>query len=573
MSVVDPSASEAGAVRTGKQAFVAQLRAAGVDRVFGNPGTTEQAFTDELRREPDIEFTLCLHEGVAVGAAEGYARAADRPGVVVLHTAAGLGNGTGMLANAHLAHTPLVVYVGDMPRPGLYQEPALSGPLVQMASPVSKWAHEVRTAAELPQVVRRAFKVAMQEPRGPVVLVVPADVMDEETVAHIVPPEYVRVADEPPQDAVGAAAELLAAADRPAILVADGVPADGAGPAVAALAETIGAAILQGYVTEVCLPEPSDLDLGPLPLFDPVALRKLTSRFDCVIAFGSEVFKQGFPGAEPPFGPDVELVHVGQDQWELGKNVPGLLIAAGPRRTAEELTKALAGRLEPPAVAERRRAVQEEVVAARARLGARIAAGSTERLTMAAALQVLGSLVDARTVIVDESVSAQPLVQHLVVRNAGGWFRSRGGGLGAGMSVPLGVALAMPDRRVVALVGDGSAMYTITSMWTAAHHGIPVVFVVLNNHGYRMLELNLDLYLGGPDPDRGYLGTALVQPDLDFVALAMGCGIQAVRATSAGELERALRASLDSSAPTLVEVVLDAAEAARGERQGAGRQA
>jgi benzoylformate decarboxylase len=153
--------------------FVEQLRAAGVRWVFGNPGTTEQAFLDELQYHDDIDLILTLHEGVTVAAADGYARAAQSVGFVQLHSGPGLGNGMGMLYNAGISGTPLVVYVGQPPVASLHQDPTSNSDFAAMAAPLVKWAYEVRTADELPMVLRRALKIALTPPYGPVVLAVP----------------------------------------------------------------------------------------------------------------------------------------------------------------------------------------------------------------------------------------------------------------------------------------------------------------------------------------------------------------------------------------------------------------
>ena len=208
---------------TGKRALLEQLVADGVRYIFGNPGTTEQPFMDLLQDYPQLEFILCLHEGVAISLADAYARATRKPAFVELHIAPGLGNAVGMLFNAKVGQSPLVVYVGQSASRALFQEPLLSGDLVEIATPVTKWAYEINHAADLPQVVRRAFKVADEAPQGPVVLSIPIDVMDEEADVAIQPSSYTRWRAHPDPAAMDEAADLLARSRRPMIVTGDGV--------------------------------------------------------------------------------------------------------------------------------------------------------------------------------------------------------------------------------------------------------------------------------------------------------------------------------------------------------------
>ncbi len=172
---------------TGKRALMEQLIADGTRYIFGNPGTTEQGFMDTLQDYPQLEFMLALHEGVAVCMADAYARLTRRPSFVELHIAPGLGNALGMMHNARIGKTPMVAYAGQSPSSVLFQEPHLSGPLVEMAKPIAKWSYQVEHAHDVPQVLRRAFKIAAEPPAGPVFLALPMDVLDAEAEVQIEP--------------------------------------------------------------------------------------------------------------------------------------------------------------------------------------------------------------------------------------------------------------------------------------------------------------------------------------------------------------------------------------------------
>ena len=176
---------------TGKRALMEQLIADGTTHIFGNPGTTEQGFMDILQEYPQVEFMLALHEGVAVCMADAYARLTRRPAFVELHIAPGLGNALGMMHNARVGKTPMVVYAGQSPSSVLFQEPHLSGPLVEMAKPIAKWSYQVEHAHDVPRVLRRAFKIAAEPPAGPVFLALPMDVLDQEAEVDIAPTTYI----------------------------------------------------------------------------------------------------------------------------------------------------------------------------------------------------------------------------------------------------------------------------------------------------------------------------------------------------------------------------------------------
>src|SRR5574341_1931728 len=208
---------------TGKRALMEQLCADGVRHVFGNPGTTEQGFMDILQEYPQIEFILALHEGVAVSMADAYARATRRPSFVEVHIAPGLGNALGMLHNAAIDKTPLVLYAGQSPSRTLLQEPHLSGPLVDMARPICKWSAQVNHAHDVPRALRRAFKVAMDPPQGPVFLALPIDTLDEKAEVEIRPTTYTHWRGRVDAAAMGEVAELLLRAERPMLMVGDSV--------------------------------------------------------------------------------------------------------------------------------------------------------------------------------------------------------------------------------------------------------------------------------------------------------------------------------------------------------------
>jgi benzoylformate decarboxylase len=264
----------------GKQALLEQLVADDFRYLFGNPGTTEQAFMDLLQDYPRLEFILCLHEAVAVSMADTFARATRKPAFVELHIGPGLGNGSGMLHNARTGHSPLVVYVGQGDSRAMLQEPHLSGDLVSMARPLTKWAYEINHAADVPQALRRALKVADEPPQGPVVLSIPVDAMDDQADVTIQPTSYTRWRVHPDPAAIDEAAALLSGGQRPMLYIGDGVALSEAQTEVARVAELLGAPIYQGYATEGNIAPDHPLFQGALPFITSDALREVLARHD-----------------------------------------------------------------------------------------------------------------------------------------------------------------------------------------------------------------------------------------------------------------------------------------------------
>ena len=540
---------------TGKRALMEQLLADGVRYIFGNPGTTEQPFMDLLQEYPRLQFILCLHEGVAVSMGDSYARATRRPAFVELHVGPGLGNGSGMLFNARTGHSPLVVYVGQGESRAMFQEPHLTGDLVAIARPVSKWAYQVEHAADLPQALRRAFKVADEPPQGPVVLSIPMDVMDQQAELAIQPTSFTRWRVRPDPAAIDEAAALLRAARRPLVLVGDEVAVSGAQDEVGQVAERLGAPITHGYAAEANFPAGSPLYCGALPFINSAAMQGMLSQHDVLLAVGSPLFRVVFPEPGGIVPPEMRVIHVDLDPWELGKNVPGVLgIQADPKAALQALLEAL------PPLPEAEARCAQIVTANQERRERRLAqdrrAWDETPISVPRLMGELAAALPPEAAIFDESITSAPTLARHIPPRPGRYFRARGGGLGPGMPGTVALKLAMPDRPVVGVVGDGAAMYTITALWTAAHHRVPVVWVICNNASYRILKLNVLDYLGPAGASREFIAMDLTDPPLRFDRLAESMGVHGRRVERPEELRPALDEALALGAPALVDVVI-----------------
>jgi benzoylformate decarboxylase len=550
--------------RNGAVAFVASMAAAGVRHVFGNPGTTEQSFLQALAGRTDMEFVLSLHESVAVGAAEGFARVSGSVAAVQLHSACGLGNAMGMINNAMVGHTPMVIYVGVTGRTVAHTEPILGGDIVAMAAPATKWAWEIRSAKEIPTVVARAFKIAASAPAGPVVLAVPNDVMEEPCSEPIVAPSLVHGRTRPEAGLIQEIADAVIAADNPVILIGDGVAGSGAGEQAAQLAGLIGAPIYGAYLTESVLPSECLMDAGPLPLFDSARARSTLGEHDLVLAIGTGLLRSVFPSPGPPLGHDANVIHIGADPWELGKNQSCLAVLGDEKTTLQELLTALDdsfGDMGRDKATERTAGVAATIGARRRRERKEATALSARHgFSSDVVIATVAAAIPERSIVVDESVSAMASVKRWIDSPPGRWFRSRGGGLGAGMTLPIGAALAAPDHPVVAIVGDGSMMYTSSAIWTAVCHRLPILWIVLDNGGYRILEENARKFSSAGASEERMIGTDL-SPRIALAELAGALGLAChhnVGDTS--ELRVALETSLKclwESGPALIQARVD----------------
>lgn len=548
---------------SGKQALMEQLAVEGVKYVFGNPGTSEQPFMDILQDYPQIQYVLALQEAAALGMADAYAWASGRPAFVQLHIAPGLGNAMGMLHSAYYAGTPLVVYAGQHEARGVIQEVLLAADLVSMARPVTKWSVEVQDAADIPIVFRRAFKTAAEPPRGPVFISIPLNVMDQTAEMAIAPATYSRWRTRPDPQAVVEAADVLVAAQSPVIVCGDGLALSGAFDETVQLAELIGAQVYNSFSAELAFPTDHPLYQGLVNIIREHGLRAQLAAADVLLIIGAPAFRVVYSMPEPPFPAKTKVVQIDANPWELAKNWPATLaIVADPQMALRDLLQVLPSKLSEAArqaaAARLRAARQQKEQAQESFEAAARSARDAAPIAVPRLMKELADCLEPGTVVYDEAITASVHLSHYLKFNQpGAYFRYPGGGLGGGLPGALGVKLARPDSPVLAVVGDGAALYTIQALWTAAHYRIPVTYVICNNQSYRILKLNMLHYLGEAMAGRKFIGMDLVDPVLDFAQIAQAFGIRGQRVERPGELGPALRSALHSGEPSLVDVVIE----------------
>jgi benzoylformate decarboxylase len=540
------------------------LAEAGVRYLFGNPGTTELPLSDALVDFPRIKYILGLQEVPVVATAEGYAQASRSPGVVNVHISCGLGNGMGMLYNAYRAGTPLILTAGQQDRRLKFEEPILWSDMVQVARPWTKWAVEVERAADLPLALRRAVQTALAPPTGPVFLSIPVDVQREQGEFDLAPPRPLNPRVMPPAEELARAARVLADAKNPAILAGSRVvEADAVGELVA-FAETLGAPVLAESGTthgRLAFPCTHPLSAPGMPLWAPEIHQRL-SDYDVVFVVGMDVFRlYVYHEPDRAVPKHVRLIHLDQNWWELGKNYPAEVNLPGdPKVGLADLTERLRAAMSAPA---------RESAAARIKKYADVHRGIKEQLlTRAAAersarpltpLVTMSSLARAlprNVAVVEEAVTTTGTILERLgaIHDPTGYFGHRGWALGWGLGCSMGVKLAWPERPVLAILGEGAALYGIQGLWTAAKYRIPVTFVICNNAQYQILKVGAQ-GMGLPRAMEGrFEGMDLTGPEIDMLSLARSFGVEAHRVSEPDELADRVRESFGRQTPILFDV-------------------
>ena len=549
----------------GRQVLIETLLAHGVLRIFGNPGTTESPLLDSLADYPQLEYIVHLHEGVAVGAANFYAQASGKTAFVNLHVAPGLGNAIGMIYSAWKNNTPMVVTAGQQDTRMRLTDPVLGHDLVAIAAPVTKWSVQVERADELGPILQRAFKIAREAPAGPVFVGLPIDVLEQETA---VPPGHPGTAftqTQPDPQGIAAMTRLLLAATRPAIVAGDDVARAGAQEALVRLAERLGAALwFEGLRGRNSFPTDHAAARGTLA-FDARGIAGQLADNDLVLMVGGPFFEAVWYAPGSPFAVGTRVLQIEEAPSRLAYNFAldaGVLAAIGPALAAlaaavtsgatPEFAAAANGRLDAM-----RAAQQAEAAAHKARLEKAWARTPT---SMPRALAEIRAGSPANAIVVDETITANlDLFASFTFAGPDDYFSGRGGGIGQGLAGALGVALARPDRPVLCVSGDGSSMYSIQALWTAAHHDLAVVFVILANREYRVLKHNIDAYRQRFDlkSDKPYMHMDLTRPALGFVDLARGMGVAGTHVEKADEIRAAVAAAFASGKPHLIEIEIE----------------
>jgi len=550
----------------GRQVFMDSLVAHDVTRIFGNPGTTESPLLDSLAAYPSIQYVTALQESIALCAASYYAQASGNTGIVSLHVAPGLGNAIGMLYGALRAGSPMIVTAGQQDTRLRLNNPVLGHDLVAMAAPVTKWAVQVERADEMGPILRRAFKIAHDGPPGPVFIGLPIDVMEQETSIGAATPAALHRAPLPTPAAIEELTTLMLAAKRPVIVTGDDVARSGANAALVRLAETLGASVwTEGLKLHCSFPTAHPSARHGLPL-DAGAIQQAFGDSDLVVLVGGPFFEDVWYASNGPFPDGANVIHIEASPDRLAHSIAPTAGLVG------DIGAALAG-LADAVTAQATGSYPSEVTARNTTLAERkakeiaVQTARTERAwdrTPISMPRVMAEIRDAlpdNAIVVDETITASlDLARTIDFANAGDYYGARGGGIGQGIAGALGIAVAEPKRPVVCLSGDGSAMYAIQALWTAAHTELPIVFVILANREYRVLKHNIDVYRQRFDitSQEPYAHMDLGEPRLGFVNIAKGMGVAGTHVTVAADIGPAIQAAFQSKRPHLIEIDIEA---------------
>lgn len=521
-------------MRTGADTLVDSLLAGGIDACFTNPGTSEMHFVKALDRMPQMRCILGLFEGVVTGAADGYYRMADRPAATLLHLAPGLGNGLANLHNARKARSGIVNIVGEHATYFRRMETPLGGDIEGVARPFSGWVRTSLGPEHLAQDAAEAIQHARRSPGVISTLILPADVSwnPGTAIASVIAPPARR---RPDEAQIAAAAEVLLRAGSQATLLLGNVGVRGSAlDAAGRIAARTGCRLL-GEIHNARMERGAGrVPLARIPYTQPLenALRPFEASQAVVLA-----------GAAAP----LSYFAYPDKPYRLTPPACQLVTLAEPDDDIAAMLEMLAERVGAGSCTQKRAVVAERGAFA-------LPTGSISPEGLGA---VLGALLPDNAIVVDEAVTAgRTFFGQLATAAPHDWLSSVGASIGFALPSAIGAAVAAPDRKVVALSGDGSAMYTLQSLWTMARENLDVTVVIFANRRYQILRGEFsNLSLGEPGQRADGL-LSLTDPDLDWCALARGHGVESGRASDLTEFAAQLRCGLASGGPYLVEVVI-----------------
>lgn len=512
------------------RAITDALFAWGAKEMFGNPGTTELPFLEDIPQR----YLLTLQDGIAMGAADGLAQVDRHPSLVNLHAAPGLGNAMGYLDSAYRNRSPVIVTVGQQDQRHYDQRPLLYGPFPDWVQGRVKWAVEISKVEEAVPALRRAWTVASTPPWGPVLVSLPMNLMEETWSAPPIPPPDPPATPTTPEASVQEVVTALDASARPAIVAGYEVDAFEAFDELSSLSKRLGAPVFVEPLTSRS-PVPTGLasyagDLLPAS----VMINQLLTPYDTVLLAGADLIVYPYFPAAILAGKNV--LYVGSDPTVASKLAPHAAVGD---------TRALLGRIS-KGVRDRGREYRHPRDFSRANRIARA------RATMAGefVLDLVRKVFPGYTVV-DEAVSNTPILKATGFYNGkDSYFGYRSGQLGWGLAASLGIGLRREKTLVV--IGDGALMYAPQALWTLKRYNIPVKVLVLNNHGYAILRSYSKAY-HPPLTD----SESMQIPALDVVGLATALGLKARSVGGVGELEGSLEELRDASGPSLLNVEID----------------
>ncbi len=514
------------------------LRTFGLTRIFANPGSTEITLLADL--PADLEFILALHEGSVVGMATGHALATNHAALVVVHTTAGLGNAVGAIATARVNRAPLVIIVGQQDRRHLATQPFLAGRLRGLLGDYPVWLTEPITAQDVPAALARAFHEATTH-RGPAVVIVPMDDwMTPYDLTHVLAaPDLVRSERLAAPEALATLAAHLDAAANPVLVVGAGNATSAGWAAAVALAEKLQLPVYQeSFGARPGFPQDHPLFAGFLSAARSTLRGQLVG-YDVILAVGAPVFRQYNyePGAM--FDERTTVLLITDDTDEAHRSRASLVVIADPAPAVAALAEHVTVVTAPRSAIPVPRAAPAPPEA-------------SEPIRASHVMALLGRLLPADAIVVEETPSSRPDMHELMpARTPLGFVSAAMGGLGFGLPAAIGLRMGDPTRPVVAVLGDGSSLYNIQGLWSAAQYNVGSLFVILNNERYAVMDRLAERVSSAPPAWPAF-------DAINFVELARSLGCASQRLQDYGTLESVLTtviAELPSRTEPLVLIV------------------
>ena len=545
---------------TGRSAFLSILKSEGVTHLFGNPGTTELPIMHALKDYPEIKYILGLQESIVVAMADGYSRATGKLSVCNVHVAPGLGNAMGAIYNAKFVGSPVIITAGQQEQGHGLMEPMLYGPLVQMAEPLVKWAIEVTRLADLPRILRRAAKIALAPPTGPVFISLPGDILNAEAKLDLGKPSRIQYNISPDKETLEDIKNRILQANNPVIISGHEIAQTDSFSEITKFSEIIGAPVYQQTVPHGShYPSEHKTYVGTMPRSQS-EVKKILENYDLLICVGSDVLRMSVWSSTEPLPKNMSIIHIGIRDWELAKNYhTEQAILGNVKTTLLNLNKTIANNLNKKYKNNANRRIKEIEKFNWSKNKKNLTSKTLKDkdiipITPNWLMMTLAENISNNNIVVEEAlVSSRSLLNFLPFKNSKDFYGLASGGIGWAVSGCIGVSLANNNKTIVAIIGDGSSMYAIQSIWTAAHYNLPIIYVIANNQSYRIIKERLE----GFHNNTNFVGMDFNKPKIDFVKLGNSMGVEATQVSEPTSLKSLFKKAFKYKKPYLIEVMVD----------------
>ncbi len=545
---------------TGRSAFLSILKSEGVTHLFGNPGTTELPIMHALKDYPDIKYILGLQESIVVAMADGYSRATGKLSACNVHVAPGLGNAMGAIYNAKFVGSPIIITAGQQEQGHGLMEPMLYGPLVRMAEPLVKWATEVTRLEDLPRIMRRSAKIALSPPTGPVFISLPGDILNTEANIDLGKP--IRVIDtfRPSHSSIELIAKQINKYKKPVIVVGHEVATYDAFKEITLFAELSGSAVYQQTVPHGShFPSEHIAFMGALPrLQNPT--RKILENYDLLICVGCDGLRMSVWNDTEPLPSKMPIIHIGINDWEIGKNYyTETAIIGNVKNTLCDINQYLQNTLTAKKIIKAKTnlehiAKNNWTIKKKKLTSKTLSDKSKIPITANWLMMNLANNISKNNIVVEEGlVSTRSLLNYLPYKNNKDFYGLASGGIGWAVSGAIGVSLANPNKTIIAIIGDGSSMYGIQSLWSAAHYQLPIIYIIANNQSYRIIKERLEAF----HKNTNFVGMDFDKPKIDFLKLANSLGIKSETIDKPKTLDTVFKRVFKYKKPYLLNVMVD----------------